>query len=372
MAKKDVAVLDFGSGKLTLLVGSRSVNGNFSITASSDIDYAGFMEGEFIEEDELATSIKQSIDEVNQILSRPITKLFVGVPAEFCEFTNKTITKNYGKRVKLTPKMIDSLFVDADSYVISNTHSVINVSPLYYVLDETNETTAPDECYCKTISVEACFISADDRFISLIGEILKNLKIKEVEYVSSILAEGQYLFEDSKRDKGVLLVDCGFLSTTVAHLKGDGITELRNIPTGGAQITAGICENLGLSFPLAEQAKRQIILSLKPTGVDSFDIVKNGKIEQVPANKVMDSAIRVIDEIINEVKYALDNFDNDVDDMELYLTGGGLAYLKAIEYYMGGMLERRVKVIMPRPLKLNKPDLSSVIGLLDASIKMEQ
>ena len=372
MAKKDVAVLDFGSGKLTLLVGSRSVNGNFSITASSDIDYAGFMEGEFINEDELFNSIKQTVDEVNKSLGYQISKLYVGVPSEFCEFNNKTITKNYGKRVKLTPKMIDNLFVDTDNYVISNTHSVINISPLYYILDETNETKTPDECYCKTISVEACFISADDKFISLIGRILKDLKIKEVEYVSSILAEGQYLFDDLKREKGVLLVDCGFLSTTVAYFKGEGIVNLRNIHTGGAQITASICENLELSFPLAEQAKRQIILSVKPNSIDTFDVIKNGKIDQVSASKVMDSAVRIIDEVINEIKYALGNFDTNIDGMELYLTGGGLAYLKAIEYYMGIALDRRVRVVVPRPLKLNKPDLSSVIGLLDASIKMEQ
>ena len=168
------------------------------------------------------------------------------------------------------------------------------------------------------------------------------------------------------------MVDCGFLSTTVAYFKGDGIVDLRNIPSGGAQISASICENVGLNFSMAEQAKRQIILSLQLTAIDTYDIIKNGKLDKVSATIVKDSATKVIDEIINEIKYALDNFDKNIDECELYLTGGGLAYLKSIEYYMGVLIDKKVKIIAPKPIKLNKPDLSSVIGLLDASIKMEQ
>jgi len=53
MAKNTVSVLDFGSSKLTLLVGNRTVNNNFNIISSSDIEYAGFMNGEFLEEENL-------------------------------------------------------------------------------------------------------------------------------------------------------------------------------------------------------------------------------------------------------------------------------------------------------------------------------
>ena len=191
--------------------------------------------------------------------------------------------------------------------------------------------------------------------------------------MSSILASGQYLFSDDMRDRGVLLVDCGYLSTTVAYFKGDGITELRNIPIGGAQITANISEKLNLSFSVAEQVKRQLLLSIKPTALDTYDVIRGNKLDKVQASLAKDSATRVIDEIITEIKYAIDNFDDVIDDYEvMYLTGGGLAYLKAIEYYMGILLNRNVKVVKPKQLKLRKPDLSSVIGLLDASIKMEQ
>ena len=94
MAKSDVAVLDFGSSKLTLLVGHRTVNNNFSITASSDIDYAGFMDGEFLEEESLRDDISKAVLEVNKTLTKPLTKLYVGVPSEFCQMEHRVLSKN--------------------------------------------------------------------------------------------------------------------------------------------------------------------------------------------------------------------------------------------------------------------------------------
>ena len=281
MAKHDVAVLDFGSGKLTLLVGHHSVNNNFSITAYSDIDYAGFMDGEFIEEDSLFDSIRQAVDEVSQALKQPLKKIYVGVPGEFCKIENVTLSKNYGKVVNLNKKRIDQLFYDADKNIMSSTHTVINISPIKYVLDDTNETYEPLDCYCKTIDVETCFVVADDKFISLVGRILSDLKIQEVEYVSSVLAAGQYVLTDSIRNDGALLVDVGYLTTSVAYFKGEGIVEMDCVSMGGAHITADLCEKLQIPFSVAEQVKQKLLVSVKPTGLDTYDVYKGNKIEKV-------------------------------------------------------------------------------------------
>ena len=372
MAKNDVAVLDFGSGKLTLVVGKRTVNNNFIITASSDIEYAGFMDGEFIEEDELYNVINQAVQEVQSVLNKPLNCLYVGVPSEFCEVSCKRVTKDYGKKIVLNNKKIDELFIDADSNIISNTHTVINISPVCYTLDGTNITFNPLDCYAKSIDVDLCFVLADDRFISLVGRILKDLKIREIEYVSSILAEGQYLLDGEIRDQGALLVDCGYLTTTITYFNGEGIVELKNFPMGGAHITAGLCENLNLPYSVAEQVKQKLLISVKATGIDSYDVYRSNRIEKVSSQKANELALEVIDSIVNGVLEEINRFEEIPSEHEcVYLTGGGISYLKGIEYYMSSVLQRKVQVIAPRPLKLRKPDLSSIIGLLDAALKME-
>ena len=373
MANNDVAVLDFGSSKLTLLVGHHTVNNNFAITAYSDIEYSGFMNGEFIEEEEMFEKIRLAVDEVYNVIKQPIKKLYVGVPSEFLEVENITLTKSFARQTRLTKKVIDQLFVDADKHIISSTHSVINITPLKYVLDDTNDTYSPVDCYCRKIDVDTCFIQADNVFLSLVGRVLNDLKIKDVEFVSSMLAEGQYLLNEDIRNAGALLVDVGYLTTSVAYFNGEGIVELKSFSMGGAQITAELCEKMELPFSIAEQVKQKLLITIRPTGLDCYDAYKGNRVEKVPSLQANEIALEVIEQIINEIYNSIEEFDRTPQDIPtIYLTGGGLSYLKGIEFYMSRLLDKDVKVVMPKPLKFKKPDLSSVIGLLDVAIKMEQ
>lgn len=373
MAKTDVAVLDFGSSKLTLLVGHKTVNNCFSITASSDIDYAGFMDGEFLEEDNLKYDIKQAVDEVSEVLKKPITRIYIGVPSEFCKVEKIVLNKNFSGRTRLTDKKIDTLFLNADKSVESDTHSVINISPIYYQLDESNITHAPLDCYCKSISVNASVVMADDRFISLVGNIINSIGIKDIEYVCSTLAEGEYLFSTELKNHGVLFVDCGYLTTSLAYLKGEGLTELRSFPIGGGQITAGISEGMNLPFSVAEQVKQNLLITLKATGLDYYEAYRGNKLEKVQAIPANEIALNTIDELIGNIENEIETFEMLPNDYEtLYLTGGGISYLKGIKHYLSKALKRKVEIVTPEPLKLRKPDLSSAISLLDTALKMER
>jgi len=373
MAKLGVAVLDFGSSKLTLLVGHRSINENFAITASSDIDYAGFMDSEFLEPEELSSSIGQVVNEIKEILKRPITKLYVGVPGEFCKVERGTLSKKFSKKVRITDKILEKLYFNADENINCSTHTVINISPINYVLDDTNTTFSPVDSYCNKIEADICYVLADNEFISRVSGILKKLGIQDVEFMSSTLAQSEYLFTSEVKHQGALFVDCGYLTTNVVYFKGEGITNLDSFSMGGGQITAELSEKLNLPFAVAEQVKQKLLITLKPTGIDYYEVYKNNrreKIQMLPANEI---AISVIDDIIENIKNIIDNYEELPQDFEtLYLTGGGLSYLKGIKYYIGRELGRNVEIICPKPLKFKKPDVSSVISVLDTALGMRE
>jgi cell division ATPase FtsA len=56
--KNKAAVLDFGSSKLTAIIGERGVNNTFVIRGSGEAEYAGFSNGEFFESDKLFDAVK--------------------------------------------------------------------------------------------------------------------------------------------------------------------------------------------------------------------------------------------------------------------------------------------------------------------------
>ncbi len=370
MSNKNVAVLDFGSSKITLIVGHKGVNNSFKIVASSEGDYAGFMAGEFLEPNLLSESVKQTFNNLYLHYPKKITQLYIGVPAEFCYNLEKDLLLNLNGRKKITEKHLLKLFCNGEDNVVSSSHTVINKSPMYYTIDG-SRTSNPVNCYASEIVARTSFVLVKNQFVHLMNAIMKDVGVDDFELLSGILAQGIFLLPQVERDSGAILVDCGYITTSVAHFVGDGITDLKSFSMGGGFITSDISEVLGLSFGIAEQVKRKLILTLKPTGLDYYEVYDENEMVKVGAKDANNVALARLDEIIENIQKCIEGFSNETSEFAtIYLTGGGISYLKGIKYYLGTALNRKVVIAKPS-LQYDAPDLSSVISLLNASITIK-
>ena len=78
MSGKDEAILDFGSEKITLMVGGKDVNNSLNIKASYATNYDGFVDGEFLSPDKL-------IDDFSTLIEKMSCKMHKSVNAwELC------------------------------------------------------------------------------------------------------------------------------------------------------------------------------------------------------------------------------------------------------------------------------------------------
>ena len=98
MLKDIISVMDFGSGKITILTGIKEVNNSFKLLASCDCEYEGFANGEFIDPNNLKSQVQEAINSVEKELRFRIGSLYVGVPAEFCFCYDKVISKTFNKK----------------------------------------------------------------------------------------------------------------------------------------------------------------------------------------------------------------------------------------------------------------------------------
>ena len=62
MAKTEVAVLDFGSSKISVLIAERGINNTFNINGKGESDYSGFASAEFFDTKDLKTAISVAIN----------------------------------------------------------------------------------------------------------------------------------------------------------------------------------------------------------------------------------------------------------------------------------------------------------------------
>ena len=56
----------------------------------------------------------------------------------------------------------------------------------------------------------------------------------------------------------------------------------------------------------------------------------------------------------------------------VYLTGGGVCYLRGAKEFLSKYLEKPIELAVPSIPQISKPHLSSVYGLLDFALKLQE
>lgn len=373
MSSSHVAVLDFGSSKITVLIGNFGVVNNLRVVAKGVSDYAGFMDGEFLEPENLTSAISEALQNAKLMFKKKIKKLYVGVPAEFTYNSCVNLEINFNGLTKIKNFHINKLFALNKNKVESNTHTIINRVPLYYKLSDGSKVVNPNSQCSQSLQAYTSFILADNNFINLVERAINNFGIKHVEFVSNTLAEALYLIEPQDREVGGVIVDCGYITTSVGYFYGNGLKDLRSFSLGGGHITSDLSELLKISFNTAEELKRKLVISLNAKPNDYYEAFNGQKSAKFSAKTVNDIALARIDMIADTIKKCLQEFyKKQAENYKVYLTGGGICYIKGIKDYLKNYLNCEIEIINPQPLQFNKPDLSSEISLLAVAINMEK
>ena len=363
---QDIAVLDFGSGKIDVLIGERGVNNTICINGMGECDYAGFADGEWFEPDQLGYAIGHAINNAETNSRTKIKRLYVGVPGEFTTVVCRDVSISLTKKRKVTEADVDMLHEQGDVFHNNPDYTVINIGPVYYTLDDDRRLVQPVGMTSNKLGGHISYVLAENRFIHFVGKILEELGIESIEFVSSVLAEELLLFDDITRDQYVVLIDVGYITTSVAVGRGDGLLGLYNFSLGGGHITGDLAMAFGISFSQAESLKRKVVLSLNASDADVYEITDRDSRIPFPAKIVNEIVMERIKLIASTIEKCLSKCEYDYPDyIPYHLTGGGLSYLKGARDYLSKRLNKPVEIVSPSFPPFSRPHMSSGIGLMD-------
>lgn len=366
MSTNDIAVLDIGSGKITLFYGAKSVNNTFNVKASASVPYAGFADGEWLDEENLPLVIEKVIKEVEDSARIRIRKLFIGVPGEFTTTVAKEVGIAFERKRRVTYKDVDALYERGNTYKTHKRYATINYAAIYYTLDDNRRLIDPIGLTSVKLNGLVSYILCERKFLQTINNIMKPLGMKEVEFISSTWAEGMYLFEDEQRDRTVILADVGYITSSVMVARGDGLLFLSSFSCGGAHITGDITLNLDIPYSHAEQLMPRINIKRNVEDSDMYKISIKEEIFQYPAleiNEITKARITFIGQAINKC-LARCEYDCPVH-LPVYLTGGGLYNLNGAKELLARITGRSVEFVEPKDPKYSKPYYSSTLGLME-------
>ena len=341
--KDSVAILDIGSSTIVALVGEHGVNNTFKICGKGDISYAGFQNSEFLEPENLKFAIGNAISNAEITSDSKITEMYIGVPGEFCACVTKSINLRFPKPKKVTEFDVENIFKAGDTFSTDPEYKLINKSVIFYEIDNAKRVIDPVGMKAKNLVGNISFILAMKSFLTLVKSIFADLKISIKGFISATLAESLYLFEPKVRDRYALLVDVGYITTTVALARGNALLYLNN-------------------FSLGWNARQE----------DTYEIdgIDNKQTYSAKAtNEIVSDRIEMICEYILK---CLDSCAYDLPDfLPISITGGGFNFIKGIKPFLAKKLKRQVEIIAPNLPNVNRPDYSSEVGLLNMVLNFD-
>ncbi|MDR3263004.1 MAG: pilus assembly protein PilM [Clostridiales bacterium] len=354
----EIAVLDIGSEKIRAAVAEKNNRSNIFVRGVGEAEYSGFYNGEWLDPSEIRQAVVSAVNRAEASSGRTIKKIFIGVPSEFSYSVCKEPALYFGKQKKITNDEIALLFKKGDRFQDDDLFETVNISPVYFLLTDNKRIIEPRGLMSEQLRALVSYVRCLRSFIEQFEAIFSALDI-ETEFVSSVWAEIMYLFEPEQRDHYILFADIGYITSSLAILRGDGILHLASFSLGGGNVTADISEVFSLPFGNAEKLKSGVDLTRSyDTGINVADNIPLKALNDIVSARLEDFA-DIINACIKKSTYDCPSH------ISLFLTGGGLSYIKGVKEFLSELTDRNIEIIAPNVPNFDKPHFSSLFGLIN-------
>lgn len=335
-------ILDIGSSKISLMA-CRVDKAKSMVVTSINQEYDGFMDGEFFSTDQVKQVIGSLVEQMSARTNKKIRTIHVGVPSEFSASVCKRVIRNFVPGKKITDDDIANMFDGVEEFKASEDFVVASFSPLQYELDGMISDKLTNQRISQFV-MDCSYILIRKTFIEFIKEILNELNIEEIDFISTALAQAQFVRkQNGLNSQPFVLVDVGHLTTSVAVSKGDGLMMLSSFSLGGGHITADLMQVNNLTYFDADKIKRKVSLTIQTKRDEKYVVYDGSRKIKALINMTNDIVKARIENIANVVNRILSN--SAFDNLPIYLTGDGVCNFRGVINLFEVVCNRRVYIV---------------------------
>lgn len=374
-----VAALDVGSSKVCCFIARQTDDGGVRVVGIGHQVSTGLKAGVVVDMEETETSIRTAVDAAERMAGVPISEVYVNLA--FNDMQSEGLAVDVAvEGHEIGTADILNVLDRGRALFDARGREIIHALPVSYAVDDALGVREPRGLIGDRLGVEMHVVTAAASPIRNLEACVARGHLQVAGFVSSPYAAGLSSLVEDEKDLGVVLVDMGGGTTSIAVFLEGAMAYTAVIPVGGQHVTNDIARGLLTPVSHAERMKT-LFGSALPSASDDreiIDVPQVGEQDVDSMNRIPRSMLTGIirprlEETFELVRDCLR--DSGFDQMagrRVVLTGGA-SQLPGTRDLATRVLDKRVRVGQPLTVSgladvTQGPAFSTCAGLLTYAI----
>lgn len=371
MAIGDIIVgMDIGTSKVSVVIGEVNNFNQIEIICNESRKCSGIKKSKIISEDEVAKSISNVINDVENETGFKVNSSYVTIPGKYITIVQNSIMREVKDKYSgISSKDVQTAIMQVKDIEIPEGKTLIDIVPDKFILDNGKVTEDPIGNLSNSFTLKAQIVLADKEYIKKIASIFRKVGLDIDGLVPVSLAERNLILDVNELNDNVMVLDIGAGNTEIGVFENTSFVYTNTIPLGGDNITNDISLVLNISEEEAEKLKKQYGLALKSFIDNDNDILLN-TVREENKNKTIKSSelIEIMEARIEEI-FALVNKDITIQNLKprinnVILTGQGISNINKSDVAGKIILNIPVKMSTGRLISTVKPSYRTAYALV--------
>ena len=318
--------IDVGTSKIRTIIAHKPETDDQKpqIIGVGEASTFGMRKGLVVDIEETANSINESVEQAERMAGVPVESAYISIgSADISTQLSKGAIAIGRADGEVSEEDVARVLNAAQAISIPNNKEILHVIPRRFNLDNQKDIKDPVGMSGVRLEVDCLIVEGSSPYLKNISKCLYNAGINIDEMVISPLASQYATISKRQKELGVVLVNIGGGTTSLAVYEESELLHLAVVPVGGNNITNDIAIGLRTSIEVAEEVKLKYGTCL-PAEVDKKDQIDLSKFDKNEESAVSRRHVSEIIEARMEEIFELINRELKIIDRDGMLPAGAV------------------------------------------------
>ena len=298
--RKIMSSLDIGDASIKFIVAEINKNKLYVLT-SKIVNNEAVRKDMTIDYDILEGIIKNLFNEALEKLGIEIKKTLLTVSSDSASFTiNKARIDIKNEDNLITVDDVIKVVNLSGKNLVQDNMELVNITPLYYILDDSSKTNIPVNTFSRTLEVKSIITSSRKDDVYKYLKILDNLGVSVVDISYDVVGNYFALKNDDMDSTCGVIIDIGYLSTSISIYNKGVLVNTLKIKVGSLNVLKDISYVYKISLDKAKEVYKKLGLgnSKNASNLEKIELKDNNGdkliINQVNLSEIIESRVQEI------------------------------------------------------------------------------